>query len=254
MDIFASDFDGTLRIYDGQRPYFRPEDIEAVRSFQNEGGLFGICTGRPLFWMLECLDPGIKPDFAVASTGALISRYDGTWKTLYQRTIARQPLLTLCRALYMDYAISVSDAQHMYVFNEERMSSTRSILLKDPDSLPDTEVTAVSVFAGNAEKASVLTQQINAQYAGSLSAYQNIDYIDIVAAGVSKGTGMAEAKRILQADRTGGIGDSFNDLPLLQASDISFTFRKSPAELQSRADYSIDSVAEALQIFRNTEG
>ena len=44
MKILASDFDNTLFFSDG----VHKEDVEAIRTFQKQGNLFGLCTGRQL--------------------------------------------------------------------------------------------------------------------------------------------------------------------------------------------------------------
>ena len=51
MKMLASDYDGTLYFEFG----YRKTDLEAIRQFQKEGNLFGLCSGRPLsnLWDLE---------------------------------------------------------------------------------------------------------------------------------------------------------------------------------------------------------
>ena len=44
MKILASDFDNTLFFRDG----VHKQDVEAIRTFQKQGHLFGLCTGRQL--------------------------------------------------------------------------------------------------------------------------------------------------------------------------------------------------------------
>ena len=70
--------------------------------------------------------------------------------------------------------------------------------------------------------------------------------VDVVAAGCSKGTGMCKVREIFGIDRFGGIGDSYNDLPLLQAADVGFTFPDAPEELREAADEIVLSVSEAI--------
>ena len=73
MKVFASDFDGTLRFYENGRIFSYDEDSRAVRSFQQNGGLFGICTGRPLDGILAVLDNRFEPDFYLVSSGAVLA-------------------------------------------------------------------------------------------------------------------------------------------------------------------------------------
>ena len=75
-------------------------------------------------------------------------------------------------------------------------------------------------------------------------------HVDVVAAGCSKGTGIDKVREIFGIERFGGIGDSYNDLPLLEASDISFTFPDSPEELRKAADEIVLSVSDAIEKMR----
>ena len=43
-----------------------------------------------------------------------------------------------------------------------------------------------------------------------------------------------------------GIGDSINDLPLLLASDVSYTFPYAPKEVQEAATKVVENIVEAL--------
>ena len=44
-----------------------------------------------------------------------------------------------------------------------------------------------------------------------------------------------------------GIGDSINDLPLLRASDVSYTFPYAPEEVQREATKVVPTIVDALE-------
>ena len=44
-----------------------------------------------------------------------------------------------------------------------------------------------------------------------------------------------------------GIGDSINDLPLLEASDVSYTFPYAPEICQQKADKVVETIVDALE-------
>jgi hypothetical protein len=46
-----------------------------------------------------------------------------------------------------------------------------------------------------------------------------------------------------------GAGDSYNDLPLLTAADVSYTFHTSPAQVRAAATNTVADLAEALGHF-----
>jgi phosphoserine phosphatase len=46
-----------------------------------------------------------------------------------------------------------------------------------------------------------------------------------------------------------GVGDSYNDLPLLSTADVSYTFHASPAEVRDTATHVVTDLAEAIYHF-----
>lgn len=85
----ASDYDGTLcqSNWDTGEEYFDPAVLQAVRDYQAAGGLFGICTGRPLYMVVESLKGIVDLDFYIASTGAQVA--DKSLAPLVERTLDR---------------------------------------------------------------------------------------------------------------------------------------------------------------------
>lgn len=52
----------------------------------------------------------------------------------------------------------------------------------------------------------------------------------------------------MHLEEVAGIGDSYNDIPMLETVDRSFTFPTSPESLTLIVDDVVDSVEEALDI------
>ena len=75
--------------------------------------------------------------------------------------------------------------------------------------------------------------------------------IDIAPKGCSKGKGV-EALREHMREAYGditlyGIGDSINDLPLLRAADVSYTFPYAPDICRQTADKVVPTIVDALE-------
>ena len=84
-----------------------------------------------------------------------------------------------------------------------------------------------------------------------MEAFQNVVEIDIAPRGCSKGKGV-QALRDYMRDAYGditlyGIGDSINDLPLLEAADVSYTFPYAPEICQKKATMVVDTIVDALE-------
>jgi hydroxymethylpyrimidine pyrophosphatase-like HAD family hydrolase len=244
----ASDFDKTLRFTDEEgNSYFRTEDIEAVTRFQKEGGMFTVCTGRPLYSVIEDLQDNIIPDGYIVSSGAGIYQSADWHDVLYEYCIPAQ----ICAALQKQFG----EADHLYmhadgyvsVFSYDRKAYPGQILVKGEEELRQKHVTAISIHAGSTVEAAALREKVRSEF-DCLNAFQNGEWIDVVGRGVSKGHGALEYKLLKHIDILGGIGDNFNDVPLLKAADVSFTFKDSPQEVKDIADYLVDSEAEAIRI------
>lgn len=252
MRIFASDFDNTLHFVNEEgKGYFKKEDLEAIEKFQKEGNLFGLCTGRPLYGLQEDLKGGPKLDFIIASTGALIT----VPETEGYRTLAQD-------------ALSLKDTEGVYHHCSERNGTLfihadgniytvktfaehgypNQKVIESFEALKSTSITGISVWTPAFDTAAILTKSINEKFGITLAAYQNGNWIDVVGLGVSKGNAALHAKELFGADTVAGMGDNFNDIPLLDRVDISFTFHSSAEEVQSHATYVVDSIAEAMQI------
>lgn len=89
--------------------------------------------------------------------------------------------------------------------------------------------------------------EINQKYQ-EVEGFQNRNSIDIVRKGCSKGTGIKIIKDHYQLEKMAGIGDSYNDLPMLKVVDTAFTFKTSPQEIQKQVHYCVNDIAEAIAL------
>ncbi|MBR3356526.1 MAG: HAD hydrolase family protein [Solobacterium sp.] len=250
MKAWISDFDGTLRLYGKTGPYFLAEDLAAVREFQNEGGLFGICSGRSLMSLLSVMPEELKPDFCILTSGAAIVKMRKTLEFLAVKAIDS----TVIRDMYCRFADSgkvyIHTTDSMYAFRRRGEALPEKVrrILKDPDELLELDILGMSIGTESEAAAAQTAEQINEAFGAWVTAYQNIDYIDIVRNDCSKGSGVAEARKLFGLTKLYGIGDSYNDIPLLDAVDTAFTFERSPEGVQAHADHVVKTSAEAIGI------
>jgi HAD superfamily hydrolase (TIGR01484 family) len=238
--VFASDFDGTLYFMNTEER-FHAQDVFEILFYQKRGGVFGICTGRSPDSIFDIVGNFIRPDFIISVSGALIVDREG--KVLYSCPMDRGA----AGRIYRDYAAQAAQVIHaggkVYTINTPEYPL--QIRVKDFDGItPD--IYGMSMRLENEEAAARAAAQIREKYGEYVCAYQNVRHVDIVAAGCSKGTGITKVKELFGIDKIGGIGDSFNDLPLLEASDIGFTFPEAPEQLREAADEIVLSVSQAL--------
>ena len=249
--LFASDFDGTLSFYEPDKEYepTSARNLAAIRAYQAEGGLFGVCTGRPLRALTEQVEGAIPFDFYIATTGAAL--FDRDCRCIWRRDLPRDVVRELYELLLphstkpelalilgADIYWTLSDAAPWPIIRRAR-------------SLDDIEapLSGMGIDTTTIEEAQEIARLVNNRFSGVACAYVNLASIDVMAAGCSKGTGLAKAAEHFGATLTAGIGDSLNDLPLLEAADLAYTFPTSDAPVRAAAQALVSDVAEALEDF-----
>ncbi|MDD3027382.1 MAG: HAD-IIB family hydrolase [Erysipelotrichaceae bacterium] len=241
MKALASDLDGTLFFQD-LPGNFKDGDLKGIRQFQENGHLFGLCTGRPYSGVVQ---GAIDYDFCIVSSGALILDKDGV--VLYEQCIDYRTV----KRIFMDFQEEV----HLYVQANKRMYTLKKgrfpleqIEITSVEDLEGYSIQGISIDAGNQKIASIITKRINEKYGRLVEAFQNVECVDIVKKGCSKGAALEFYKKQMHIRQLCGIGDSYNDIPMLESVDYAFTFNHAPESLKIHADRLVDSVAQALEI------
>lgn len=249
MKVLASDFDGTL-FFKGK---FREEDLKQIRTFQAQGNLFGLCTGRPLAGITEAIRESVRCDFMILSSGAQI--LDGEGRTLYKACIDLETTAQLvCRfSSELDFYYQTEEGTYCQRRPDGQIPESASILTAIPyhsfirlDELP-ADIYGLSLYAEADAHARNVTAWINTQFP-TLAAFQNEKWVDVVQRGCSKGKGIELLKQQLSFKTIAGIGDSYNDIPLLRMTSPSFTFHSSPDAVKQEAQFLVDSLAEAIAV------
>ena len=246
---FASDFDGTIWFnVDGRWTYLK-EDMEAMRSFQRGGGLFGISTGRTLngieagMRLVMAPEDLVRFDFYILVNGACIRDADHT------PILMRYAPVDALREIHTRYAGSaravVQANDTVYTFEEPLSTQTRVNGFEDIPGKPH----GISLWFGDTELCRQVAKDISKEYAGALVAYANRQIVDVVPAGCSKGVAIRVVREHFGVERVAAIGDSYNDVPMLEAADASYTFPRAPREVQDLADNVVETASDAIAHF-----
>ena len=249
MKLLASDFDNTL-LFDNQ---MKDNDVKAIHQFQEEGHLFGICSGRSLEGILRPSVPyGIDYDFYILLSGALI--VSKKKEVLFEKKVP----LSLVKEIFAflnekDLSVVVEDT--MYKIFKTKEKDHHGIYLNSLDELKVENVNAFSFhFAEDEiELATFYTQKIHKQYGDVIEAYQNNRHIDLAAKGCSKGQGIQFIQDYfhLPKDNIYAIGDSWNDLPMLDAVKNSYTFTYADDKVKNHALHIVSSLAKCIEDIQN---
>ena len=209
-----SDFDGTLYFRETEEQ-FRAQDVFDILFFRKRGGVFGICTGRSPDSIFDLVGSFMRPDFIISED--------------FKKSAE----------------IVIHAGGRVYCLGEKEYPL--QIRVFDFSELPLNFIYGLSMRFESEEAAAEAASRIKRKYGPFADAFRNVRHVDIVAAGCSKGTGVRKVKEIFKLDRIAGIGDSYNDLPLIEASDVGFTFQGAPEELRNAADEIVLSVSQAIE-------
>lgn len=254
MKLLCSDFDGTLHYRDGKYGYIRDVDRQAVTKFRRDGNCFAICTGRPLSGLLRDVRDNLKTDYYITSTGAMISSHDDVpKKIIMENRIQASDCISLQERFHEEGVLFIhaENAVHTFAWTDKGYPDQH--VLHDLKALDEMHITGISIYCESEEISRKITDAINQDYQ-YIAAFQNRNWLDVVKNGTSKGNGALYLKNYVHADLLAGIGDSYNDIPLLQAADVAFTFHTSPDEVKKEADYLVDSESEAIVILSKMKG
>ena len=246
--VFASDFDGTLYFYKAEDK-LPAANVEAIRRYQAAGCLFGLCTGRQVGGLTPFITGLVRPDFYITSSGANI--VDGDMKPILKRGVDRDVADALVKELNpKGYRLTLDVEGDICVFAKMDYPG-KYYVITGVDDAPQGLIHQVSVHTESLDDAARLSAEINRRFGDRIEAFQNVIEIDIAPKGCSKGKGV-EALREHMREAYGditlyGIGDSINDLPLLRAADVSYTFPYAPDICRQTADKVVPTIVDALE-------
>lgn len=249
MKIFASDYDGTLRI--GQD--VSEENKRMIQKWRDAGNLFVIVTGRSMESILSEIERNtLSCDYIIGNNGGVIYDREGN---LLQETVmeferALKVLEYIKTVRCFSYVINDGFHRAKVVVDASRpdrkygmIKATKSV----EEVLANRKIAQFVLSLDNMELAKQTAQIINERYADTVCAYVNVDCIDVVPNCISKAKGIQFLQEYVKAakDEIFVIGDSYNDLPMIEDYH-GFTLNHAEAIIQKQASDSFESVAAAI--------
>lgn len=245
MKLLASDFDNTLWFND----HMKDKDVKNIKEFQKHGNLFGVCTGRCLHGIVNPSQPyKLEHDFYILLSGALVLNKDK--EVIFEKQIP----LSLVKEIYnflnqKDASIVYKDV--MYKVYKTKKPDYHGVYIESIDELKTETVSAFSFHneLDELEEATIATDLIHQKYGDIIEAYQNNQHIDLVAKGCSKGNGIKIIQDYFQLDLNNiyGIGDSWNDLPMLDVIENGYSFTYAPVQVQRHAKTIVETLADCIK-------
>lgn len=250
MKLLASDYDGTLRY----EPKVVEEDLDAVKRWQNAGNLFVVVTGRSMESFLQELENNdFHCDFIVLNNGGVV--YDGSGKCLQVSYLDFDKALELIEYIRTlpcaSYVLNDGFHRHRVVIDpsQEDVKYANMPQEKDEEALLNGgKIAQIVISLNDDELAQRIVRYVNEQFNGYIEAYANRNCVDIVPVGISKAEGLSYVLQYLGIDDDDvyTIGDSFNDLPMIEAYH-GFSVGMAPEEIREKSEQVYLSVADCIE-------
>ena len=242
--VFASDFDGTLYFYKAEVK-LPPENVAKIKEYQAAGNYFGLCTGRQVGGLTPFITGFFEPDFMITSTGSNI--VDKDFNGIRRLEISRDVMDQIVKLIKpRGNRISIDIDGVINVFEEMDYPGEYNVIT-GMDDAPQGMVHGCGIHCETLEEAAALTAELNEKFGEYLNAFQNVIEVDLAPKGCSKGAGVHAIRDYYGDCKVYGIGDSLNDLPLLLASDVSYTFPYAPEEVQRQVTKVVPTIVDALE-------
>lgn len=242
--LLASDFDGTL-FFEHQLENYRSDDIKAIQKFQSLGHKFGVCTGRPLIGITDFASPDFKFDFYIVNSGAIVLNHD--FKLISKKEIS----LVIVEKVIDDYngveMLIATENEIYFVNNKNDFVSDFIINLTSKKQLLGKTIISFSLMFKTEKEVYDAKQDL--QKYSNIEIFQNKTAIDVVAKGCCKKSGLEAIANYYQLNKNdlACIGDSYNDISMLEFVDNSFTFDYSPLEVQQAANNVVSHLDQCIE-------
>ena len=267
------DIDGTL--FDHKKDDIPESAKEAILNAKSKGHKIFLSTGRPYADIdKEILD--LPLDGMIISCGAVVYVEN---KPIYCKTYPQKELINLIQFMSNNNIGFSLDGIHKNYLSEEAFICLSGLMFKNNEDSELSrammaknncfpfeemkeedlkEVVKISIFTKNKESCEKLFQKIPDSLTGFMYKNYHLDLYngEISIKGITKATGLKQITSYLNKaiEDTVVIGDSLNDLDILQAAGLSICMGNGADECKKVADFttkhiSDDGLAYALKHF-----
>ncbi len=234
--LICSDFDGTL-CWNWQIP---KNNVEAIRYFQSEGGLFTYASGRSAINLYE-LAPEVIPNAPLVTlNGSAVVSYDGRRdeapETIKFTGISKPEALRIATELFRG---GEGMLQKVLFFTPDGVQI--EVWRNGDEPTPDVaerlpENLAKMVFFAEEGRGDDLLSAADRASGEKYNTSRSWETgIEVVAKGADKGTATRFLKELVGCERLVCVGDYENDLTMLKGADISYAVENASPSAKAAA-------------------
>lgn len=254
MKILFSDFDGTL--VENNHALSKKNKM-MMEELQKQGHLMVICTGRNMMEFQRDEQLFHFPfDYLVLNNGGHI--VDKNYQTLYEKRIDKTVGIDILKHA-MSYPHMWSyfcDGKVNYAYQDgitydhavgkKKVNDDFVSLYKAVDHF---QIICFHQDDEGIEDTKICYDYVMKNYSENVEAYFNLHFVDVVPKGCSKGNGMKKLLEILgkKIDEVYAIGDSYNDLSMIQAADYGYTFHYAHDDIKKETNRHVNYVYEVIE-------
>lgn len=236
--LICSDWDGTLHSADG----VSENNISAIKHFQENGGLFTVCSGRPLPHLKE-LFTDLEPNtYTIALNGAVIADHK-TDEIIYRKfldphaTAILKHVLTrapgICKVSVHYENNGTPETVHIFCADEvDAKTAGKSIYKIVFIANNEYDVSAIKRLANELD-----TEGYSLESSWATSA-------ELLAVENTKGVAALKLKKITGSKTLITVGDYENDIGMLAAADVSYAVENAIDSVKLHATYTTVSVED----------
>jgi len=252
--LFVSDIDDTL--YNEQKQV-DAENREALKKLQQAGVVLCLASGRNKLEIDEVVQDIGGNYYRICQNGADIFTYDGTCvdSIFFDPHLARD-LYQTAKEFNLFHFIGTPTQILIPENNDLAQEYSKKVAIifeEDPEvegKIGTSILPSKFVYYGTQEELKPLDQLMHQTFPEKLDSFMSTPYsLDFLPKNVNKGTGVHKLAKHLgvKANEVVTIGDSDNDLSMLDYTPHSFAMSHAKPHIQNRANYVVSSVAEAAE-------
>ena len=237
--LLLSDFDGTL--FTGKE--IPQKNIDAIKHFCAEGGLFGFSSGRNYTFFLEEYDSTVRPNTYISVVNGTVI-YDYMRRRVVAEKFIKDGSLNKIMQICRDHA----DFTNIAIFNRDEIST---IDISEENSFFDNVRFLMSKPVHKVMFHS--SKQISDEEKKAIADFLGEDYyvsrswaegIEIQSSDSTKGDAARKIKELSGADLLVCAGDFENDETMIAAADIGYAVENATEGLKRLADRITVSVGD----------
>lgn len=241
--LLFSDMDGTLL---NSQTIVSKENQKAIQYFIEEGGLFGIATGRSQLNSVLFLDEIKVNAPCILYNGSVVYDFTGN-EFIAVKELSKDKLksfLNMCLKEFSDVDIQIYSPQMCYFISPEDRADPEFVATHQPcvfchmEDIEE-EPWIKILFRGEKERLELLNAHRKSyELENEISWVFSSDiYLEYLPYGVSKGSALQTMiERFYQDYKVYAVGDYYNDIEMLKAADVGIATRNAIPALKENAD------------------